>query len=42
MCYIADVDDGDKDFDGEDDNVEEMIMMMMMTRCWGDGIVLHH
>ena len=21
MCYIADVDDGDKDYDGEDDNV---------------------
>ena len=23
MCYIADVDDGDKDYDGEYDNVED-------------------
>ena len=23
MCYIADVDDGDKDYDGEDDNLED-------------------
>ena len=44
MCYIVDDDDGDKVTVAKMIllKTKKMVMKMVMTRCWGDGIVLHH